>query len=273
MMTYLDLVNAFILEFGINGGVQLPGIYAATNTKEALRIAGFIADADYEIQSLYNNWRFLWRPFNGQIVTPGSSTFPLPSKSVNGFVFRMADRSSLCIRPNTTQACYPIFSEWEDFRHLYVNGVLTPSDTPEYWSIDPARNMYISSKTVTANLQFRMEGWAQPYRMKTDADVSPIVRWLATNPLGSSFTSPGTGNTVVRPYGKASANEIRDQSGRIITMRAAMIYATVEGAMEVMQGAMAEYEDMLMRLVSIALPGQESDMASSDNNPTAMYTP
>lgn len=272
MMTYLDLVNAFILEFGINGGVQLSGIGAAGNTYESLRVAGFIADADYEIQSLYNNWRFMWRRFDG-LTALNAHSLSVPSKGVEQYLAQEIDRGSLVIRPETSTASFPQFRNWEDFRHLYYNSVLTPADTPAYWSMDPVRRLWVSCQWNAANIPYRYECWAQPYRLSSDGDVSPICRYLATNPLNPRIAANPGANAVVQPYGQAHATAIRDQSGRIIIMRAAMIYATVEGAMEVMQGSSAEYEDLLLRLASKALPGQEADMASSDNGQAVIETP
>lgn len=272
MMTYLDLVNAFILEFGINGGVQLSGIGAASNTKEALRVAGFIADADFEIQTLYSNWKFLWRMYDG-VTALNAHSLSVPNKGNDQFLMQDIDRDSLVIRPGTNQASYPQFLEWKDFRHLYYNGVLSTSDTPAYWTQDPVRRLWVSCQWNANNIPYRFECWAMPYRLSSDGDVSPICRYLATNPLNPRIAANPGANAVVQPYGQSRATAIRDQSGRIIIMRAAMIYASVEGAMEIMQGASAEYEDLLLRLASKALPGQESDMSSEASGNNTIETP
>lgn len=272
MMTYLDLVNAFILEFGVNGGAQLTGINAASNTQEALRIAGFIADADYEIQTLYSNWKFMWRIYDG-VTALNAHSLSQPNKGNDQYLMQDIDRDSLVIRPGTNQASYPQYIDWEDFRHLYYNGVLTPADTPAYWTTDPVRRIWVSCQWNAAAIPYRFECWALPYRLSSDGDVSPICRYLATNPLNPRIAANPGANAVVQPYGANKATAIRDQSGRIIIMRAAMIYATVEGAMEVMQGSSAEYEDLLLRLASRALPGQESDIASTDNGRAVIETP
>lgn len=266
MMTYKDLVNAFILEYGVNGGKQISGIGAADNTKETLRIAGFIADADYRIQSLYNNWRFLWRLYTGQITTGGILSVPI--FSVDGYVFRLMDRDSLWFYPGTSQVYKPKYLEWRDYQRSFqpANAVQTPNNFPEAWTVAPNKTIYVSGVPNQA-LPYQIEGWAKPYRMKSDGDVSPIVRWLSTHPMNKILIAANQNDRVVQAYAGASASGERDTDARIIIVRAAMIYATVEGAMEVMQGAMAEYEDTLKELESMALPGNEADWASESDTP------
>jgi hypothetical protein len=266
MMTNLDLVNALILELGINGGRQLAGIGAADNTKEALRVAGFVADADLRIQSLYNNWNFLWRQYTGQIVTGGQLS--LPSYKVDSYVFRLFDRGSLVLFPGTTQAYTPRFVDWREFVRLYLSTTSSTTfvATPEAFSVSPNRRIYLSNP-VSGATPYQIEGFAQAYRMKSDADVSPIVRYMSSHPMNKILASANLGDQVVMSYQSASAANERDYDGRIIICRAKMIYAEAEGAMEVMQGSMAEYEDCLKEMQSIALPGQEGDWASQDDIP------
>lgn len=266
MMTHLDLVNAFILEFGVNGGKQITGIGAADNTQEAKRIAGFIADADFRIQSMFNNWRFMWRLFTGSISTGG--ILSQPAFGTDGYVFRMFDRDSLWFYPGTPQAYHPQYIEWQEYRRLFQpeNSVQTPNNYPSAWTLAPNRQIYIAGVPNQA-LTYNIEGWAKPYRMKSDGDVSPIIRWLASHPMNKIVASANVQAQVVQAYnGPTAANE-RDEDGRIIIMRAAMIYSTVEGAMEVMQGATAEYESIMMELTSNALPGQQEDLSSENDIP------
>lgn len=264
MMTYLDLTNALILELGANGGKPVASVTANDNTKETARLAAFVADADYAIQARYNNWRFMWKQYNGTINSPNDQLV-MPSRNVDGYVFQMFDRSSLCLFPGTSQNTFPEYQSWEDFRMSWQRGVKTLTSAPEFWSYDPWRRAFLSGQVATSPTPYIIEGWAMPYRLRSDGETSPIVRFLSTNPLGIQISAQnaieGTG-PVVKPYAAGSAQNIRDMAGRIIITRAKMIYAEAEGAQEIMQGAMAEYQECLMQLQSVAMPGQEDDWAS-----------
>jgi hypothetical protein len=122
-----------------------------------------------------------------------------------------------------------------------------------------------ASATPVASTPYVIEGWAKPVRMKSDGDVSPIIRWAASHPINKIVGSANITHQVVQGYaGPTAANE-RDLDGRIIIARAKLIYGEVEGALEIYQGASAEYEDLLTELQSVALPGQDSDwMAQGD---------
>lgn len=263
MMTYLDLVNAMILELGINGGKALTGIKAADNSKEALRIAGFIADADIRIQALYNDWKFMWRQYTDSINTGGVLSMPI--FNVNQYKFRLLDRDSLWFYPGTTQAYQPRYMEWREYTKLYQFGNLVLNgNNPAFWSQAPNRVVYISNVPTQA-LPYSIEGYAMPYRMQSDGSVSPIVRFNASHTMNKILPSANEALAVVQAYqGPTAANE-RDYDGRIIVCRAKMIYAEVEGALEIMQGSMAEYEDCLKELQSTALPGQEDDWAAQSD--------
>lgn len=265
MMTFLDLVNSTIRELGINGGVPLASVAAPTNTQDALRIVSYVADADMRIQSLYNDWSFMWRSYAGSITS--GSVLGLPRLSVDNYVFRLLDRDTLWINPGTTTAYQPAYMEWRAYTRLYQPAnVIQVSQTPNAWSQAPNKTLYIST-SATTTLNYNIEGYAKPYRMRSDGDVSPIVRFLASHPINKILIAANLANQVVQAYAGPTALTEQDVDGRIIIARAKMIYAEVEGALEVMQGAMAEYEDILKELQSIGLLGQESDWQAQADIP------
>jgi hypothetical protein len=262
MMTFLDLVNAFIREFGVNGGQQISGIAAAGNSAEILKIAAFIADADYEIQSLYGDWRFLYGSYVGSVAA--GSVLSQPAFASDFYKFKFIDRQSLVIRPGTATALHPTFMEWRDFKRMWLDGSIMTSNDPSYWSIAPNRLIYINTSLLSAT-PYQLEGTKMPYRMQSDAHISPIVLWNSSHPLNKIVANANLVNQVTPSYATASATNERDTSGRIIIMRAASIYAMTEGATEVMQGSLAEYQDLLKGLQSSALPGQEDDWSAQSD--------
>lgn len=270
MMTYLDLTNAFIAEPGINGGAPLIGIGASNNSQEALRCARFVADADFRIQALFNNWEFLWRQWTSSIAT--GNVLTLPVFLTDFYVFKLIDRDSLVLYPGTVNAYRPTYMEWRDFQKLYLTNVLQSSAFPEAWSIDPKRRVYLSAAAPSA-VTYTLEGWAKPYRMKSDGHVSPIILYDASHPINKVLATSAASDAVQQSYSTASAVNEQDTDGRIIIVRALMIYAAAEGAQEIMQAAAAEYQDLLGELQSTALPGQESDRLSQTDTDDVIVTP
>lgn len=270
MRTYLDLVNDFILETGINGGRTIGGVATGDNSRDALRIAAYVADADYQIQSLFNDWSFLWRQFT-TTVAAHSNNVASPSLADDGFMFRRIDRESMVLAPGTINGFRPAFLNWKEFSQLWLTGEMSESAYPGNFTIAPNTLIQLSTKLPTSTT-VRYEGWAKPYRMKSDGDVSPIVRAMASHPIGTSLQSPATAAHVVQGYSTSSANNVRDMTGRIIIVRAKIIYAEAEGAMEVMQGSLAEYEELIGQLQAQFLPGQDDDLSSETDDPKQVVT-
>jgi hypothetical protein len=293
MQTYLDLCNTMIVELGINGGQKLsttaPG---GTSSLESERVCAMIADADYEIQSLHHNWRFLWRHFNAQLAA-GFDILPTPmyrglSYAVGGnqtgqqnlFQFRKMDRESLVFNyQDPTLANRPKFQPWRQFESLWQSrGPKSVSNSPPFFSQTPAGNIIVSTVMKDTTL-FRYECWARPMRFVSDGDISPLIRAVGINdsmqdivpPLILPQPSAGLTANQLR-VGIAQSQATRNESARIILVRAKIIWAEVEGATEVMQAALAEYQDLLEELRADQLPGMEHDRVSENDVPMTVET-
>lgn len=299
MMTYLDLVNSLITELGINGGQLItatggatlapgsntPGQGASTYSLEVARICQFVADADYEIQSLHHNWRFLWRQYR-DTMTVGGDVLNTPKYSAYPFTIRALDRASLVMNyTSLTQAFRPAYQEWREFETMWQSrGAKNVSDYATNWSQTPAGNPILSHVTASA-VPYQYEGWIRPQRLRSDGDISPIVLAVANNnpnpglaahnPLQdaippqtianpSGILTPSSNFSANSAYTKATA-DARYESARIIIVRTKIIWAEVEGATEIMQGALAEYQDLLEELRADQLPSMRTDRMSEDD--------
>lgn len=239
--TYLQLVNTFITERGVNGAQQLTTVGGVTG--EALRIANFIADADQEVCLLHENWNFLWQRFQG-VLTVGSDILPMPAYttgvygSAGNYFFRRYDRGSLCLSYNLANTYNrPTYQEWRAFETQWDSvGPKTSSDTPQNWSMRPDGVAVLSHLPLTAQAT-RLEGWMRPLRLRVDGDFSPLSTIPVTTTTGLEYE-------------------------RIIIVRAKVLWAEAEGDQDVMQGALAEYQDLLEELRSLCLPSMEGDRSS-----------
>lgn len=301
MLTFLDLVNDFITETGANGGQLLtstgggtlapgantPGQGSSTLAPEVAKIVHAIADADYEIQSLHHNWKFLWRQFRqifavGQdwLATPVRLRGVFPSTYSNVlYTLRTVDRDSLTVNYTSQTAAFrPRFMEWRQFEAMWQShGAKNASDTPTNWTLTPGGNPLVSH-TSLSGMPYQYECWIRPRRMSADGDCSPLLQLLVNTESANITALPSTPRLLATPSTSASlesdnpvfnsslpTSQLRYESCRIILTRAKIIMAEAEGATEVMQGALAEYQDLLEELRADQLPGMETDrMSQSD---------
>jgi hypothetical protein len=269
MMTFLDLVNAFITETGINGGRQLTSVAAGNNSPESKKVVAWVADADYRIQAMFNDWSFLYRQFNSTVAA-ASGIVVLPTFETDRFVYRRIDRESLVLNPGTVNAYRPRYQDWKEFRAQWLTGTRVSSNYPQNFTIRPDGQLYLSSTLVDAT-PYTIEGWAKPYRMKSNGDTSPIVRGMASH--SASAIAAHSNPSVIIGSSSSSLDNNRDIDGRPIIVRAKIIYAEAEGAIEVMQGALSEWEEIVGQLQAMFLPGQDDDLSSETDNFKQIVTP
>lgn len=313
MLTFLDLVNDLITELGINGGQLLsstgggyiggggttPGTPNSTLSPEVAKVVKAIADADYEIQSLHQDWDFLWRQYRGtfQVGQDWLATAQRANGSPLGYTgtpytMRRIDRNSLTINYTSQTASFrPKFMPWREFEMLWQSrGNKQSSDYPTNWTITPAGNPLVSATSATG-LTYQYEGWCRPRRLSDDGDLSELVLAVQNSESGSGayataslFSGPPyalqTPSTSASLMTRSAINafsgpssSIRHESCRIILARAAVILAGPEGATELTQAYLAEYQDLLEALRSDQLPGMRADRMSQSDEPMQIWTP
>jgi len=293
VQTYLDLCNAFITELGINGGNPLRTVASRLNSLESIRICSMVADADYEIQSLHHNWKFLWRLYKAQLpancdVLPSPSyrnvpalTTGTPGLGGNLYQFRKVDRETMVFNYDTPGVLNrPRFMPWRQFEEQFQSqGGKSVSNSPPYWSQSPAGNIIVSTLT-DSTVNFQYECWARPIRLASDSDISVLVRAVMNNDTTRNIVPPvliqqpssSLTQNILKVPNTAAAGATRLESCRIIIVRAKVMWAEVEGATDIMQAALAEYQDLLEELRADQLPGMEHDRVSENDVPMTVTT-
>jgi hypothetical protein len=215
----------------------------------------------------------MYRGLSG-VVPPGQTG------QQNLFQFRKMDRESLVFnydKPGLINR--PKYQPWRLFESQWQGPPKSISNSPPFFSQTPAGNIIVSTVMKDQTL-FRYECWARPLRMIAAGDMSPIVRGIAWNdtfmnvvpPIVLQQPSSGlTWNQLRLGIGTPTA-PLRYESARIIIVRAKIIWAEVEGATEVMQAALAEYQDLLEEMRADQLPGMEHDRVSENDVPMTVET-
>lgn len=75
MSTFLELVQRLHRECGASGSAPSSVL---NQVGQNLRLVGWVAEADYNIQLLHTDWKFLWRQSTGLTTTASVSTLAKP---------------------------------------------------------------------------------------------------------------------------------------------------------------------------------------------------
>lgn len=163
--SYLDLCRAFVAELGIQGGT---GPSAVTGQSGELNnVTRWIADADVAIQTLWQDWKFLWSsgPSSQQVLT-GADTITtvtdLGTEIEDGLVFTVAGRNYR-----------PTWMSWEAFRSSFRTNVKSTLARPTHWTVRPDNVIELSHKAA-APIPWTIEYHRRPSRMTSNTQQSPI---------------------------------------------------------------------------------------------------
>jgi hypothetical protein len=217
-VNYLSLCQDFVSQFGLAGGTGPTTV--VNQTGELANVVRWIRDAELYLNNLWVDWRFLWLPYTGTIAAAAS----VPSAVTQpGVRVRLWETHKLKIR-----VASPLEPSWStlaflprsQFERLYDPDVSTPG-RPEAFTVMPDNTIQFDKS----------------------ADVIYDVK-------GSYFRSPEpmTENEHL-PLMPAEYH-------RLILVRACIMYADREDAPELVNGATAEYPDLLEKLEASQLEGQ-----------------
>jgi hypothetical protein len=137
------------------------------------------------------------------------------------------DRDSFFLDKFSTQPTKLKYEAWETFR---ARAGVVQTSRPTIFSVRPDNTLRVNSN-ADANRPFTAEGWRRPVALAADDDV-PL--------MPANFH-------------------------RIIVARAQIFYANKHDAPEVLEGAEAEYIDMLDKLQSDQCPAFEFDRMSTQD--------
>ncbi len=228
MRTYLQLVNDFIDEYGVGGGGPLADVTGQTG--DLGRACRWVREAHTYVCNLWIDWRFLWKEWE-DVLPAGSATPTLPTVGgAAGYEFAHWDRNFFYLSYGESSFQRLRFQDWEIFRHQTPGVVGTDRPT----IITELPNRVLRTNTLAdQEYPFFCQGWKRPTEMEASGDTPDI---------------PGAFD-------------------RIIIVRAAIAMANKDDAPEWLEGAEAEYIDLLEKLESNELPGQEySRRAAQDRN-------
>lgn len=152
-----------------------------------------------------------------------------------GYDVRQWDRDTFWLNKGLTSPVKLRFEDWRTFRQ---RSAAAPTRKPSAFTVRPDNTLRTDSIPNT-NYTFSAEGWRRPARLQFDDD-EPLM-----------------------------PNEYR----RIIVCRAKIIYADQRDAPEILEGAQAEYTDILDKLQSDQLESHEFDRMSEQDLDLSIETP
>jgi len=164
--TFLSLCQTLRRECGISGAGP-DSVTGRVGIEE--KIVNWIADADVAVQSLWDDWDFLWKHFTDETIA-GSSVITAPadlgSWDTDSFYlnYSLAGYRKL----NTME-----YREWRDLRR---NGVKANA-MPEIVVVRPDKNLILEAPP-DAEYDLTADYWQAPQRMTANTSVSPIPTHL-----------------------------------------------------------------------------------------------
>lgn len=169
-MTFLDLVQKMRRDIGIQGTGPATVVSQTGNFE---RLVDFIADADEEIQCLYEDWDFLRTTvaFNTSAATSVYTQVVVASADAVG----KWDVESFCINPNTTNFAPLTELDFHLWKNSGVRLAAEPGGTPTQFVIDQNESI-ILIPTPDAVYLMQAEHWAAPIRLVDNTDVSIIPK-------------------------------------------------------------------------------------------------
>ena len=163
-MTFLELCQTVRQEVGVSG----TGPTTVLNQEGQLKvIIDFVADADFQIQILWDDWDFLWAQYSSTLST--GTAAPATSKPTDLGTW---DMRSFYLDYTTNNSAFLTPLPYTNWRTDYRQGVATNS-LPTYVVVQPDKNIFVDAPpdkayTITADY------WKVPTRMAANTTVSPI---------------------------------------------------------------------------------------------------
>lgn len=210
-MTYLELCKDLVRLLGIAGGTGPTTV--ANQVGELANVVTWIRNAELNIINSWEDWRFLWVRYSEQLPQ-GSSMLSAPQIPV-GVRVRRWETDTLKIRSLT-----PLETSWQELSYMprtqfeaaYDPDVAEPGK-PQIYTVLPDNSIQLDRPAETL---YSVKGsfYRSPAPLALDSEVSLIP----------------------------------PEYHRIIVVRAAIMYGDKEDAPEIINGAEAEYLDILDKL-------------------------
>ena len=160
-MTYLEMCQKMIRDLGLQNAVNS----VESQTGMSAKIVDWVADADVAIQSLWQDWNFLWKQSSVETI---SSTREVSAPSDLGSY----DLNSFYLDYTTDDYTHLQRLDYKEWRELYRQGTQT-NDEPNHFVLLPNNNIYLEpapDKVYTLTCDY----WKVPTRMTVNTSLSAI---------------------------------------------------------------------------------------------------
>lgn len=212
-MTYLQLLQELHRECGAAG---VAPVAVTSLTGEAARLAGWVKQANLDIQNMWENWKFL-QVTDSRALTPTDNTLDAPTDMGDG----MWDLDTFkIIRVGETVPEDVLANEFDEVKTEIVD---TSAGTP--WRV-----------VVMPDNSLRFEG--------TPNAADTFTGLYYREPDAAELTAAGDVSSIPARF------------HRVITGRALILYANFEGADEIKTQGAEIVADYLPRLENSQLPNQ-----------------
>lgn len=196
-MTFLEMCQRYRLEAGISG--TGPTSVTDNTNNEYSRIVNWIAQADLEIQSRYEDWRFMWREFSFNTVASDGRYTETDVVTASYGVQRYDEEAWRYYLTSAGQSTeqWVQYCEWESFYPYWRNGTMrTAEGVPSVWTQRPDGDIelaYVPDAIYTITGAY----WRKPVLMTANGDT-PLypstyhmlpVWWAMMNYAGYEETS------------------------------------------------------------------------------------
>jgi hypothetical protein len=166
-MTFLEMVQKFRRDNSIQGGTPAA---VTGQTGQFERIVDWIADADSEIQCLFEDWDFL-RNTVTIITSSGTSTYTLAALGITAF--GKWDVTSFAFAPGTTN--YRALTElpFRSWQNSGLRHAADPNNEPTQFVVSKDKSI-ILVPTPDDTYTISADYWAAPTRLAANGDISAI---------------------------------------------------------------------------------------------------
>ena len=136
------------------------------NAEEIQRPIDLLARADYQIQNLYLDWKFLWTQHAGTTTVAGDYDIAAPSDLGD------YDRDSFCLDRGTANFKQLEWLSYRNWRDTYDVGV-RDNAVPDYFTINPDKVIILEPPPIAGKV-LTYDYWVAPTRMSAKTDQSAI---------------------------------------------------------------------------------------------------
>ena len=163
MSTYLQLVQQTYRELGLTGSVP-SAVTGQTNIKR--KVCDWVAAADYAIQSLWQDWNFMWAQYSHGTEV-GVANYAAPADLASW------DTESFWIDYSTDDYQKLGYVQYKEWRETLRQGVLS-NDLASLVTVLPDKSITLDVPADSASNTITGDYWKTATKMTADGDTSPI---------------------------------------------------------------------------------------------------